>query len=76
MKLKQPEYQCYREKLGAAKFVETVEQICHELKSLLQARLTPEDLSAEFSLDDVPFWRCQPYIRCVCRHILHFKLTF
>ena len=35
-RLKQPEYQCYREKLGAAKSVEAVEQICLELKSLLQ----------------------------------------
>ena len=41
-RLKQPEYQCYREKLGAAKSLETVEQICHELKSLLQVHVRVE----------------------------------
>ena len=34
-RLKQPEYQCYRTKIGTAKNIETLEQISAELKSLL-----------------------------------------
>jgi len=28
-----------------------------------QLRLTKEELNGEFSLEDIPFWRCQPYVR-------------
>ena len=34
-RLKQPEYQCYRTKIGTAKNLETLERISAELKSLL-----------------------------------------
>ena len=34
-RLKQPEYQCYRTKIGTARNIETLEQISAELKSLL-----------------------------------------
>ncbi|XP_064406438.1 tRNA-dihydrouridine(16/17) synthase [NAD(P)(+)]-like [Halichondria panicea] len=61
--MKQPEFHCFRERMGVARSLETMEEITGEMKALLLARLSEEELKSEFTLDAIPYWRCQPYIR-------------
>ncbi|CAI8045553.1 tRNA-dihydrouridine(16/17) synthase [NAD(P)(+)]-like [Geodia barretti] len=61
--LQRPEYLHFRERFGCARSIDAFEQISAELKALVMERLSEEELSGEFSLDDVPFWRCHSYVR-------------
>jgi tRNA-dihydrouridine synthase 1 len=61
--LQRLEYQPYRERFGCARTIDAFEEISAELKAVVIERLSAEELSAEFSLNDIPFWRCHSYVR-------------
>lgn len=61
--LKEPDFHIFREHLGVAKTLQEFDQICGEMKSLMMGRLSTEELNADFTPDNIPIWRCQPYIR-------------
>ncbi|XP_065899139.1 tRNA-dihydrouridine(16/17) synthase [NAD(P)(+)]-like [Dysidea avara] len=61
--LQRPEHAESRHKMGKAKSFSQLKTVSQDLKTALLQSLSAEELEKHFELDNIPYWRCQPYVR-------------
>jgi tRNA-dihydrouridine synthase 1 len=61
--LQRPENHQRRKEIGCARSLDQLKEASQLLAKEVKALLSEKELHQDFTLDNIPYWRCQPYVR-------------